>query len=108
MKHIINKLSSDRRLINLSEKDFDRPIYRILPMNRLIEILLNKELAFPKVNLWEVVYENFFLKAYSNEIAGFKEDIERYFGQCWSFIKDSDALWRIYSNDKQSVRIKQL
>lgn len=30
----------------------------------------------------------------------------RYYGQCWSLTKDSDAMWRIYSNHKDGVRIK--
>jgi len=31
---------------------------------------------------------------------------QRYYGQCWSMSKDSDAMWRIYSPDKRSVRIR--
>jgi hypothetical protein len=104
------KLSTDPRLINIDELDLDKEIFRIISLNRLVEMLREKELVLPKVNLWEDVYENFFLKSNllidGDEIIGLKEDSDQYFGQCWGFIEDSDAMWRIYSCDKLSIRIK--
>jgi len=103
-------LSVDLRLINITEKDLDKPIYRIFSIKRLIEMLNEKELVMPKVNSWDDVYENFSLKCNftceGDEVIGLKEDSDYYYGQCWSFIEDSDAMWRIYSSDKQSIRIK--
>lgn len=105
-----NKLSTDLRMINLSKEETKKPIYRILSMERLVEIIQKQELVMPKINSWEDKYENFFLKSNlsieGEEIIGLKEDSELYFGQCWSFIEDSDAMWRIYSIDKQGIRIK--
>lgn len=110
MKSKMKDLSSDIRLINLTEKDLDKPVYRIFSMKRLVEMLINKELVMPKVNSWDDIYENFFLKSNfsidGDEIIGLKEDSDLYYGQCWCFVEDSDAMWRIYSHDKQSVRIK--
>jgi hypothetical protein len=75
-----------------------------------MELYSKKALFMPMVNSWEDVYENFFLKCNFTcdgyEVAGFKEDSKNYFGQCWTLIEDSDAMWRIYSQDKQCVRIK--
>jgi hypothetical protein len=55
------------------------------------------------------VYENFILKEVF-ESDGKKVPINRlsnmFYGQCWTSRKTSDAMWRIYSPDKKSVRIK--
>lgn len=104
------ELSLDLRMINITENDLDKSIYRIFSMKRLIEMFADRKLYLPKVNSWEDVYENFFLKSnFTNEgydIIGLKKDSELYFGQCWCFIEDSDAMWRIYSHEKQSIRLK--
>ena len=86
MKPNDKELSSDLRLINLTEKDLDKPVYRIFSMKRLEEMLINKELVMPKVNSWDDVFENFFLKSNfsidEDEIIELKEDSDLIFGQC--------------------------
>lgn len=88
------------------------PIYQILPIKYLIKILLNKKLRFNNIlKSWEDPYELFFLKQnFSIEgrsIASIiSEQRKALYGQCWSLNKDSDAMWRIYSHNKDSVRIK--
>ncbi len=98
------------KLINLEDKDLDSPVYRIMPINRLFDMLENQRLILPLIKTWEDVYENFFLKSKfkdnNGEIFSIEDQLEEYYGQCWSFTQDSDALWRIYSQDKQSIRIK--
>lgn len=32
--------------------------------------------------------------------------MNNYYGQCWTMIPESDAFWRIYSYDKQTIRIE--
>lgn len=95
--------------VNINVSDLDKPIYKIIPMNRLLDMLRDNELILVNIKLWEDVYENFFLKSkfkFEDEEFDIESDSDHYFGQSWSFEKDSDALWRIYSPDKQSVRIK--
>jgi len=59
--------------------------------------------------MWDDPFENFVLNSTGitrqGELFafGFKD---RLYGQCWTLIKDSDALWRIYSPDKQGVRVR--
>ena len=73
-------------------------------------MIKKRKLYFPKVNKWEDPYELFFFKQEYYDAYG--DIIEIYpktniiYGQCWSVQRDSDALWRIYSIDKMSVRIK--
>lgn len=88
------------------------PIYQILPVKYLIKIFRNNSLRFNNIlQSWEDPYELFMLKQ-KITVEGFPnfnaplELQKNYYGQCWSLNKDSDAMWRIYSPDKESVRIK--
>lgn len=101
---------------NVSEEDqlefCNKPIYQILPVKYLIKIIRNQKLRFNNiVRSWEDPYELFLLKqnieieSWSKNHFSFKL-LNNYYGQCWSLTEDSDAIWRIYSFDKESVRIK--
>lgn len=85
-------------------------IYRFISFDRLMEILLNKQITLVNIKNWDDPYENILSKC------TFRFDKERdinisdlqnqIFGQSWTLTNESDALWRIYSNDKKGVRIK--
>jgi Protein of unknown function (DUF2971) len=95
--------------INFSNRDLNKFIYRIISIDRLNELFVNNENVLVKPSLWEDPFENFILKSKVRLVSGetasfdFKND---FYGQCWSFHKASDAMWRIYSYDKYSVRIR--
>ena len=85
-------------------------VYRILPLQYFLQMIKKRKLYFPKVNKWEDPYELFLFKqeyydANGNKINVYSES-NLIYGQCLSDKRDSDALWRIYSPDKMSVRIK--
>ena len=96
------------RLLNLAEKEYNKPIYRIISIERLFELFDNNinVLAHPKN--WDDPYENFILRSKVRRPSG---DIVQFslhknvYGQCWSFHRASDAMWRLYS-DGTGVRIK--
>lgn len=88
----------------------DQPLYRVIPLNRLHWILLNNKLTFTLTKSWEDVYENFLLKS-SFHYGVFKNQTltnyqDTLYGLCFSTKRESDAMWRIYSHDKTSVRIR--
>lgn len=90
----------NNNLINLTEEDLSKNIYRIYPFNRFLELLKNKENALVKTELWEDPFENFLLKSIGKLPNGELFTINsrnKYYGQCWSLKKESDAMWRIYS-----------
>lgn len=101
---------------NVSEEEqiqfCNTSIYQILPVKYLIKILLNERLRFNNIlKSWEDPYELFFLKQdisiEGTSIASLiSKQRQNLYGQCWSLNKDSDAMWRIYSFDKEGVRIK--
>lgn len=94
---------------NLAPEEREERIYRIIPIFRLEQMLKQRKNTIVKVLSWDDPYENFFYKQ-EFELNGTPvsavEIGKQIFGQCWSLLKDSDALWRIYSQDKQSVRIR--
>lgn len=89
--------------------DLDEKIYRIFSISRFKELLITKKLVLVNPEKWDDPFENFFLKANAIEPDGTLvslEDISKsWFGQCWTYTKDSDALWRIYSSKKDGIRV---
>jgi hypothetical protein len=90
--------------------DFDRDIYRIFSLGRFKELIENNELVLVRPSIWDDPFENFFLKGNTIDGDGNLVSLEHlynsWYGQCWTLTPESDALWRIYSPDKQGVRIR--
>jgi len=103
----------DNNYLNLKECEYDLPVYHTLPFKFILNMLITNKLTLVKTKKWEDAdpWENFYFKwkAFRPdkktpvEIEHIRELI---FGQCWSLLPESDALWRIYSPNKDSVRIK--
>ena len=92
-------------------------VYKYIPLKYLIPLVENKKLRIDKVSEWDDPYENFFLKSYFYTYASFYERIvqvstddirNRTYGQSWTMIEESDAMWRIYSNkdDIENIAVK--
>lgn len=88
------------------------PLYKFYSSIRTLSyVLANKMLFIDRVESWDDSYENFFLKErfYSrsmNAIIHTNDAAHSVFGQSWTMIPESDALWRIYSSDKKGIRIQ--
>ena len=95
--------------LNLDDSDLNKYVYRTISMDRLLELFETGENTLVKPSLWEDTFENFVLKSKLQTESG--ETIEydvhdRLYGQCWTLEKSSDAMWRIYSQDKKGIRIR--
>lgn len=96
-------------LIGINESELDTKIYRIFPLNRLDQLFQNNEITLVKPKLWDDPWENAILKAVGVEGSGAKVDIagkDYIFSQSWTLTDESDAMWRIYSPNQDSVRIE--
>lgn len=71
-------------------------IYRILKFQYLVDFFESGELYFAPPASWEDPYEKILLHCRSHA----------FYAQCWCKRAVSDAIWRIYSPDRTSVRIK--
>lgn len=89
--------------------NIDQKIYRIFSVKRFEELLMKKKLFLVNPEKWDDPFENFFLRANTVEPNGELVSLEgiakSWYGQCWTYTKDSDALWRIYSSKKDGIRV---
>lgn len=106
----------DRRLIFFDETEeqaFNRgalKIHRIFPFDRFIDFIRTGQLTLVKPSVhWEDPYENPLNRPITEVNTGkmlriphFEEGL---FAQSWSLCEESDAIWRIYSQDKRGVLV---
>lgn len=91
-----------KQMINIDKSGY---VYKYIPLKYVLYMISNKTLILRKVSDWEDPYENFFLKSNFYTDNDFYEKIlvdtnfirERMYGQSWTQLKESDAMWRIYS-----------
>jgi hypothetical protein len=96
-------------LIFLNEKDLDKKVYRIFRFEQLKEIFNTQQVTLVKPKLWDDPFEIFILNSTGVLPDGREFQIgfrNCFYGQCWSLTKESDAMWRIYSPEKDGVKIK--
>lgn len=93
--------------------DLATPIYKYIPLKHVVTMLKTNKLYVGKVKKWEDTYENFLLKQdfmYNGMHISAKNLIDQVYGQCWTTVSESDAMWRIYSNSKKindvAIRVK--
>ena len=70
-------------------------LYRILSYRHAMAMFGNRELYFASPRSWDDPYEKVLVHKYSDAL----------FAQCWCKKAVSDAMWRIYSADRTSLRI---
>ena len=94
----------------LKIEDLDLEIYRIFSYKWFIELLKSKKNGLVRTSKWDDPFENFFLKSKFKDENGELIDAigiaNSWYGQCWSKTNESDALWRIYSPEKNGIKIK--
>jgi len=98
-----------KNILNLENTTLDTPAYRIFRFEDILELFNNNEITLVKANLWEDPYENFILKCnatHQGERIGIDNIQNQIFGQCWSLLNESDAMWRIYSPNYNGIKIK--
>lgn len=92
-------------LTNLNQR-----IYRVFSITRALDLFEKKQNTLVHPSMWDDPFENFFLNARFFDKAANKEiDVSRiktsWYGQCWTTVPDTDAMWRIYSPNKDGVCI---
>lgn len=115
---------SNEHYINFSEAELkeieqkEMYVYRIFPFDRFIDLIRpsgTNALVIPET--WDDTYENPFKEMVTDtdtntQLYGSisnhdpEKRFPRTYAQCWSTQKESDAMWRIYSEDKKGVLIK--
>ena len=96
--------------INLENTDLSKLyLYKFINLEYFLQWINNAHIRIDKVEKWEDVYELFLFKQEfeknGNLVDVWSEALSIY-GQSWTASRDSNAMWRIYSPDNLSVRIK--
>ena len=98
-----------RNLIRLEWADLDKPVYRIYALDRFETLLANKLDAVVTPTKWADPFEDFFLERTEvmDQVSGTTVPLRNlagdWHGQCWSLNEDTDAMWRIYSPDPNTM-----
>lgn len=99
-----------RNFINFSEKEIDSSIYRIFSLQRFLEVLERGALTLVNPSLWEDPFENFihqhFRKVYPEPSRVMRWYGGNLVGQCWTMHRETDAMWRIYSQEKNGIKVR--
>lgn len=99
---------SNTNYINLDDSLLDKPVYRIMPIHRVLQTLESKQLVLVKPKKWDDPFENALLASAFETADGEKATFaakDSVYGQCWTLHRETDAMWRIYSGNKDGVRI---
>jgi hypothetical protein len=97
-----------QHFLNLTPDDLEKPIYRIVSFERLVEMFNSRKLVLAHPTKWDDPFETHVIGAKFRIGNATTERAHRrvIHGQCWTRKSQSDALWRIYSPNKDAVRIK--
>ncbi len=95
--------------LNILKGERDNHVFRIISLPRLFELFERRANTLVMPHKWDDPFENFILGLKAQLPTG--EPVEfgqrhNFYGQCWTLTASSDAMWRIYSRDKKSVRIR--
>lgn len=95
------------KYVNFDESELDIPLYRIITIERFVELLVNKKNTFVSPSLWEDPFEAFTSKTKIKIGGKIIRTNDRAWGQCWTTrINETDAMWRIYTPSKNGVKIR--
>jgi hypothetical protein len=106
-----NLLSKQQCILNFDDINWDTPIYRVYPIERLTQLFGEKKDTLVKPQMWDDPFENLVFQQTATLSDGqtvyFDNIRHKFYGQCWTLnIEETDALWRIYSPEKDGVRVK--
>lgn len=92
------------------ELKLDQKIYRYINIKEFISMIENKKTCFTRVvdweDTWEAPLKRIPVDSDMEETDEYFETYEYIYGQCWSKNAESDAMWRIYSSNKDGIMIQ--
>lgn len=95
--------------INIQKNEQNLPIYRFASIEKVLRDLFKNQNTLVSPRKWDDPWENILEKVIFKESNGnsFKHPLrDRFYGQCWTLTEETDAAWRIYTPEKNGVRLK--
>lgn len=90
-----------------NKNELDKSIYRIFDIKYFCDLVQTKKNTIVHPKKWDDPFENHLLNhpVQTKNGKAYNYGRKLLYGQCWSLCKQSDALWRIYSPDKNGVKV---
>lgn len=82
------------------------PLYRIIPFQRLAEILIFRRNTLVDPSKWTDPFEKWRKDKISKTCKESESSVKNYFAQCWTLEPTKDEMWTIYSQGTDGVRIR--
>lgn len=79
-------------------------LYRYITLESFLALLETKQIALTNINLWDDQWEAIISRASRMDSPGYSF-YQNTYGQCWSQLRESDAMWRIYSPSRTGIQI---
>ena len=94
----------------------DTPLYRIIPLERFLQMLQSRKNTLVSPSLWEDPFEILLDRDLMDKISSkgpIPDDApiqtlnyEGWYAQCWSRIKESDSLWKVFTHGEKQRCVK--
>jgi hypothetical protein len=79
-------------------------IYKFVPLERMLEVLQKKEIAFANPIKWTDPFDNFMFKSF---ISGTSSNLlSSLYCMCLTLNPHSEAYWKTYAKDNYTARLK--
>jgi hypothetical protein len=101
-------MTAANNYLDIPASQGDDFVYRIIKTCRLFDLLSASKNVLVRPKLWDDPFENFILSSHfirngERVTIGHRD---HFYGQCGTFQRASDAMWRIYSPDSRAIRIR--
>lgn len=100
----------DGNYINMSRGERDTQIYRVMDVERVLNLFRSRSITLRRPACWNDPFENILLHCKTHlrdgTAVGFDGVMKCFYGQCWTLREESDAMWRIYSPHDMAAKIK--
>jgi len=95
---------------NAINVNLDAPINRIFSKDKFLDLVKSRENGLVSPSKWDDPFENFFLNSRCVDDNGDEISLRSlaidWYGQCWTYNDDTDAMWRIYSHSKNGIKVR--
>jgi hypothetical protein len=103
-------LSTEPSIIIGSGLTWDTPLYRFIGLSQFVSMVESSSTYLSRLWSWDDPWEAPLGRLPRISTSGKKEwplytAAQDLFGQCWTRLGESDAMWRIYSRDHEGLRI---
>ncbi|MGA3284503.1 MAG: DUF2971 domain-containing protein [Verrucomicrobiota bacterium] len=100
-----------RRIIQSPALNAETKLYRYISFRQFVDFVETKQVSLSRIkdwpDTWEVPLAKLPMQTDDGPIQFSLWNIhESMFGQCWSLHKESDAMWRIYSQQNEGVVVE--